>query len=203
MDHNLDELVRRVHERDPQALAELIDARRAMLLGFIDRHLGALLRRKVEPEDILQEVSGDAVRSLPEVDLADRDPIGWLCQLAERRIIDAHRKYVAAQKRSATREVSLAGGNDSGTSRPELIQMLAASMTTPSMALSRKSKEEQLQQALAQLPELQREAIRLRYVQGLGSKEIAQLLGKSDGAIRVMLTRSLDKLQQLLGVTPE
>lgn len=54
-------------------------------------------------------------------------------------------------------------------------------------------------EALALLPEDQREAIRLRYVEGLPSKEIAQRLGKTDGAVRVMLTRTLNKLQTLLG----
>ena len=39
---------------------------------------------------------------------------------------------------------------------------------------------------------------RLRYVEGLPSKEIASRLQKSDGATRVLLTRSLAKLQELL-----
>ena len=39
----------------------------------------------------------------------------------------------------------------------------------------------------------------MRYVENLPSKEIAQRLGKTDGAVRVMLTRSLSKLQELLG----
>ena len=53
--------------------------------------------------------------------------------------------------------------------------------------------------ALGSLPEDQREALRLRYVDGLPTKDIAQRLRKTDGAVRVMLTRSLDKLQQILG----
>jgi RNA polymerase sigma-70 factor (ECF subfamily) len=39
----------------------------------------------------------------------------------------------------------------------------------------------------------------LRYVEGLPSKEIARRLGKTDGAVRVLLTRSLRRLQQLVG----
>jgi RNA polymerase sigma-70 factor (ECF subfamily) len=52
--------------------------------------------------------------------------------------------------------------------------------------------------ALDSLPDDQREALRLRYLIGLPSKEIAQKLGKSDGAVRVMLSRGLSRLQQLL-----
>ncbi len=52
--------------------------------------------------------------------------------------------------------------------------------------------------ALETLPEDQREAVRLRYLVGLPSKEIAKKLGKTDGATRVMITRTLAKLQELL-----
>jgi RNA polymerase sigma-70 factor (ECF subfamily) len=36
-------------------------------------------------------------------------------------------------------------------------------------------------------------------VDGLATKEIAERLGKSDVAVRVMLSRTVQKLQQLLG----
>jgi RNA polymerase sigma-70 factor (ECF subfamily) len=39
----------------------------------------------------------------------------------------------------------------------------------------------------------------MRYVENLPSKQIADKLGKTDAAVRVMLTRSLKKLQDLLG----
>src|SRR5262245_54465772 len=94
-------LVERVRQHDQAALVEFLSERRLPLLAFIGRQLGPALRRKVEPEDIYQEVSVDCLRSLPEMDLTERDPFGWLCQVAERRIIDAHRHFVGAQKRSA------------------------------------------------------------------------------------------------------
>jgi RNA polymerase sigma-70 factor (ECF subfamily) len=72
-------------------------------------------------------------------------------------------------------------------------------MTTASKAFSRNQKEIRLLAALEELPEENREALRLRYLEGLPSKEIAQRLGKTDGAVRVMLTRSLSRLQQILG----
>jgi RNA polymerase sigma-70 factor (ECF subfamily) len=44
-----------------------------------------------------------------------------------------------------------------------------------------------------------REAIHLRYVENMPSKDIAERLGKSDAAIRVMLSRAVKKLQDILG----
>jgi RNA polymerase sigma-70 factor (ECF subfamily) len=192
------DLVARMKSRDPQALAKYLTQRRYALLAFIEKHMGAAVRSKVDPEDILQEVCGEAIRSLPDYDLGDRDPFAWLCQIAQRRIIDAHRHYFGAQKRSAQREISLAMPIGD-TSRKALVDMLVASMTTASRAFSRDQKRIQLDTAMQQLPEEQREVLRLRYVQGLPSKEIAARIGKSDGAVRVMLTRALDRFQKLLG----
>jgi DNA-directed RNA polymerase specialized sigma24 family protein len=41
-------------------------------------------------------------------------------------------------------------------------------------------------------------ALRPRYLIGLPSKEVAKKMGKSDGAVRVMLTRSLTRLNEML-----
>jgi RNA polymerase sigma-70 factor (ECF subfamily) len=193
-----DELKQRLIAHDASALGELLVAKRLPLLAFIERQLGSALRRKVEPEDVLQEASAEAVRALPGTDLADRDPFGWLCQIAERKIIDLHRRHFGAQKRDAGREVSL-GSPGGDTHAPGLINLLVMSMTTPSQAFSRDVREMRLTEALAKLPEDQRSALKMRYVENLPSKEIAEKLGKTDAAVRVMLTRSLKKLQELLG----
>lgn len=193
-----DALVARLRSGDIDALAEFVESRRPQLLAYITRNLGSSLSRKVEPQDILQEVSIDCLRALPQVDLSERDPFSWLCQMAERRIIDAHRKHVAAQKRSADREVPL-DAKDRGSSQRGLIDFLVASMTTASQAFSRDQRHIQLQDALEKLPDEHREALRLRYVVGMPTKQIAEKLGKSDGAVRVMLTRTLNRLQEILG----
>jgi RNA polymerase sigma-70 factor (subfamily 1) len=197
MDDVADELAERIRNKDTHALVEFIELRRPQLVAFIERNLSASLGRKLEAADILQEVSLSAVGSLATFDLSGRDPFSWLCQLAEHKIIDAHRKLIAAQKRSADREVqSPAPGGE--TQRGGFIDMLVVSMTTPSGALSRDQREFRLQEALKNLPPESQEALRLRYVEGLPSKEIATRLQKTDGATRVLLTRSLARLQELL-----
>jgi RNA polymerase sigma-70 factor, ECF subfamily len=196
-----DDLLPKIRAHDTAALAAFIETHRPQLMAFIERQLGTALRRKVEPDDVFQETSVEAVRALPTIELGDRDPFSWLCQVAERRIIDLHRRHFDAQKRDAGREVPLGGGGGGGgeTREAGLINMLVASMTTASQAFSRNVREARLHDALLKLADHEREALRLRYIESLPSKEIAERLGKTDAAVRVMLTRSLKKLQDLLG----
>jgi RNA polymerase sigma-70 factor (ECF subfamily) len=194
------ELADRVKSHDVDALAEYLSQVRRPLMVFVERRLGQALRGKLEPDDIVQEVSGEAIRSLRSVEFGDRNPFSWLCQIAERKIIDAHRRFFAAKKRDAGREVAMGAARGDGEDSPRLIDMIVASMTTASQAFSRNAKAARLEEALRQLPEEQREAIRMRHVENLSSREIAERLGKSDVAIRVMLSRTVRKLQEILGI---
>ena len=195
--NNEEELVARLRRGDREAMAAFLQSRQRQLLAYIDRNIGQPLRRKIEADDIFQEVGAECVRALPQVDLSQRDPFSWLCQLAERRIIDAHRKFFGTEKRDAGREVRLGSGGDN-SKQGGLIDLLVASITSPSQAFSRNQREVRLQQALEQLPEASREALRLRFVDGLPSKEIAQRLQKNDGAVRVMINRALKRLEAIM-----
>ena len=187
-------IIVRMRQGDTDALVEFIEEKRALLLAFIQKRVGTHLKKKIELEDILQDVSVEAIRSFDKACIGDRDPLSWLFHLSERKIIDAHRHFFASQKRDASREAALAAG----TQGSGLENLLIASMTTPSQAFSRDQKQLKMLAALETLPEDQREALRLRYLVGLPSKDVAEKLGKSDGAVRVMLSRSLARLQQLM-----
>ena len=188
-----DSLVRRLRAGEAQALGEFLEERRGQLLAYVERRLGAALRTKVEPQDVVQETAVAALNLLPRTDLSQRDPFGWLCQIAEQRIIDAHRKLFGAQKRAAGREAPAGAAGER-----ELMDLLVASLTTPSMAAVRGEQQQRLLEAVAGLPDESRTALRLRYVENRPFKEIAQQLGKTDGAVRVLLSRTLARLQQLL-----
>lgn len=179
---------------DENALLEFLKTNEVSLLAFIRSRIGSQLQKKIEPEDILQEASMEAIRILPTTDLSTWDPLHWLFQICERKIIDAHRKFFASQKRDASREAALPDGSEAAG----LGDLLAASMTTPSAAFSRDQKQIAMLAALDTLPEDQREALRLRYLVGLSSKEIAKKIGKTDGATRVMISRALSRLHEML-----
>lgn len=177
-------------------MAEFVEANRPALMGFLHARIGAHLAKKIEAEDILQDASLEAIRSLDKAPLETWDPLHWLFQICERKIIDAHRRFFTSQKRDASREAALP---DNSNAAGGLGNLLAASMTTPSAAFSRDQRQLRVLAAIDTLPEDQREALRLRYLVGLPSKEIAEKLGRTDGAVRVMLSRSLGKLQEMLG----
>jgi RNA polymerase sigma-70 factor (ECF subfamily) len=187
-------IIDQMRRGDQDALGTFIEQQRGVLSAFIQKRVGAHLRTKIEPDDILQEVGIEAIRALPSAPLNERDPLSWLFQICERKIIDAHRKFFSSQKRDASREATLVAGTRGGG----LENLLIASLTTPSQAFSRDQKQIQMLAALDTLPAEQREALRLRYLVGMPSKEIAERLGKTDGAVRVMLSRGLARLQLLL-----
>jgi RNA polymerase sigma-70 factor (ECF subfamily) len=181
---------------DPATFAAFLEQRRSALVAFIDGRLGGLLRGKVDPQDIAQEVAIKALRELPQTDLGGRDPFGWLCHLAEQCVIDAHRHF-AASKRAAGREQP--GNVPAGEGSQDFVALLAASITSPTQAAVRDERQDRLRDALATLTEEQREALRLRYVEGLSTRDVAARLNKSDVATRVLLTRLVHRLQELLG----
>lgn len=79
-----------------------------------------------------------------------------------------------------------------------LEQLLSASMTSPSAAFSRDVRMMRMQEAIAGLNEDLRDAIRMRYADGLPTKEIAKQLGKTDVAVRVLLSRGMRQLEKSL-----
>ena len=56
----------------------------------------------------------------------------------------------------------------------------------------------EIRKAISLLPEESQNMIVLRYVNGLSNREIAKILDKSEGAIRVALHRSLKELRERL-----
>jgi RNA polymerase sigma-70 factor (ECF subfamily) len=196
MNTPLEQIEARVKSGDADALIQLLEMYRTRLLGFVQHLMSKSLQQKVDAEDVIQEVCLSCVNSFSEVDLSERHPFDWVCQVARRRIIDQGRKYKGTEKRAIDREIGMSGGS---TDQAAFAQMLIASITSPSSAFSRDQREFRLQQAIEQLPQENRDAIRMRYVESLPSKEIAERLGKSDGAVRVLLTRSLKRLQSLIG----
>jgi len=191
------EILQGISSGSVEALAEFLKTNERPLMAFISRRLGDAMRKKVEVEDVFQDVSAQAISSITPELPGEREPFSWLCQIAERKIVDAHRHHFQTQKRDAGKERPLQTGSSSDDGGG-MVNMLVNSMTTPSAAFSRNAREARLHEALAELNDNQREAIRLKYIENRSSRQIADALGKSDVAIRVMLTRTMKQLHEIL-----
>ncbi len=190
-------LVERIRRRDGEALAEFIRLREAELLCFIRSLSSDRLLSMVEPEDIQQEVATAALAGLDTAPLDEYTPLQWLQQIVRRRVVDAHRFHFQAQRRTADRQTSLQADRG-GAGSQGLEALISASFTSPSAAFSRDVRMARLQEAIDGLAADARQAVRLRYSQGMPTKQIAEMMNKSDAAIRVLLSRTMRQLEKTL-----
>jgi len=191
-------LSHQVRQRDTDALARFIEENRVQLTGFIRSITGARLLGVTEVDDLLQEVSATAIQSLPTAPLDDYAPMQWLQQIARRRVVDAHRFHFDAKRREAGKQQSIHAPQGAAPDALSLEQLLAASMTSPSAMMSQDNRISRMQMAIRELSDEQQKAIRMRFVDGLATKQIAESLGKSDVSVRVLLSRSMRDLEKLL-----
>lgn len=198
--HSDAELIEKIKQNDTAALAQYIQQNQLQLSGFVRSITGEHLLALVEVDDLIQEISTAAISSLETAPLEEYSPMEWLKQLARRRVVDAHRFHFDAKRRDANRQQSInaPSGNSSSSSPIGLEQMLAASMTSPSAAFSRDVRTMRMQEAIESLGEEQKQAIRMRYADGMPTKQIAEKLGKTDVSIRVLLSRSMRQLEKVL-----
>ncbi|MEM9367748.1 MAG: sigma-70 family RNA polymerase sigma factor [Planctomycetota bacterium] len=191
--HDLESRV--AQTRDANLLGDYMNANQPRLLAMIQRKMGGKLAAKMTADDLYQELARAALAGLADAPFEKYSVWSWLCALAVQRVADGGR-YVSAGIRNSDKEQAIHGSDDSGSGGLEA--MLAASITSPSAALSQDVRMTRLSEAIAQLPEDQRTAITLRYLEGLPTKEIADRMGKQDVAVRVMLSRCVRTLEKLL-----
>jgi RNA polymerase sigma-70 factor (ECF subfamily) len=190
-----DDLLTRTVQGDAAARNQLLARHRERLRKMVAWRLDRQLSARIDPSDVVQEVLADADRKLPEY-LRDR-PLAfypWLRQLAEDRLVELHRRHVQAKRRSVSRELPLPE-----ESAWELAGRLFARGSNPSARLRRRELRERIQAALARLGERDREVLILRHLEQLAVRDIAAVLGISEGAVKVRHVRALHRLRALLG----
>ncbi len=179
------ELVARIRGGDSAAFGELYSRYHDELLFAVRAHLGPRLRTALESEDVLQSVVVDAFKALP--DFQPRGP-GSLRHYLHAMIVNkirARADYFDALRRAGTQPLS-----DSA----------AAELPEPGGEPAYRDGErfERLERALRGLPPEMQQVVILRKVDGLPSKEAADLMGRSDAAVRKLYSRALARLTALM-----
>src|SRR5947207_1680104 len=158
------------------ALAELYDRYGRPAYGLALR----VLRDEKLAEDAVQEafvsVWRTAARFVPERGKAST----WILTLVHRRAVDAVRRE---QRRRADPLESASEPLASGADEDVWLRL----------------QRERVQEALRQLPDVQREALELAYYGGFSQSELAERLGQPLGTIKSRMFAGLARMRELLG----
>lgn len=193
------ERISRAVAGDPHALEGLLLDSYDRLERRIDRKLPATLRGQVSAEDVLQETFVAVF-----LDIGSFQPRGrgsfyrWLATIAEHRLQDAIKRHRAAKRGGGRQEIVTppAGADDS---LDQIIDLLAGSRHTPSQSVARHEAAGVVQDGLESLPEDYRQALELRYVQGLPVAEVASTMKRTPRAVHNLCHRGLRTLRARLG----
>lgn len=167
---------RAVEARDQEAFGALYDA----YLDRVYRYLYFRTNHRDEAEDLTEQVFLKAWEAIPRFRWQGRPFVAWLYRLAHNLLVDHHR---------ARRPMSSINDEE----RP--IDLISSAAATE---LRRSLDADVLARALGELTVDQQQVITLKFIDGLENVDIAEMLGKREGAIRALQLRALLSLRRIL-----
>ena len=197
-----DELIGRLTSREEHAFVELFSLHRARLKRLLEFRMDRRLRGREDASDILQEVYIDAHQRMRHY--LKRPKLSfyvWLRQLTTQRLIDVHRRHLKAERRDVKQEVVINRTALTATSASMAVQ-LASYLASPSQIAMHAELVTQIEKALGEMDEIDREVIALRHFEELTNAEAAQILGLSPTAAYNRYARALRRLRDVLDQLP-
>ncbi len=186
-----------VGEQKPDfELAALQAGDRAEFARFVEACSGQvyrlalkMLQNPQDAEDILQETFIKAYKALPKFE--GRSSLStWLYRIATNEALMFLRK-----KRPVQVSVDESIENDEGEERPRQIIDWCC---LPENELMSSEARENLDRSVEQLPESLRTVFLLRDIEGLSTRETAEVLDISESAVKTRLSRARFRLRELL-----
>ena len=168
-------LVRRAQQKDQRAFTELYEA----YFDKIYRYVTIKIGDRTEAEDMTQQVFLKALESISSFKWKGVPFSAWLYRIAHNQVIDYYRR----QKK-----------------RPDTLKddAVVVSDSNPQQVAERSLDIEQVMSATRKLTDSQREVISLRFSGGLSTSEVANIMGKSQGAIKALQHSAIVALRKAL-----
>jgi len=197
----IDSLIRRAANGDGEALEPLLEHYLPQVRAFVRLRTGPLVRAHESCSDLVQSVCREVFEHADRFQHPNKDAFKrWLFSTALRKILNRHRFYTA-EKRDARRLETL---DDSGPGEAGgTILDCYRRFSSPSRKLQVREELERIEAVFEKLQPEYREVISLAHIAGLPRKEIAAEMGRSEGAIRILLHRAIARVTVLLGDTDE
>jgi len=170
-------IVQRAQKNDPNAFAELYEA----YFDKIYRYIVIKIGDREEAEDMTQQVFLKAHKSISSFKWKGVPFSAWLYRIAHNQIVDYLRKKT---KRPDT--------------LPDEIQVSDKPEKNPEQLAEKRMDIQQLLEATKGLTEAQREVISLRFGGEMPTARVAEIMGKSQGAIKALQHSAIVSLRKTL-----
>ena len=171
-------LVRRAQEGNQEALTQLYEAN----FDKIYRYVALKIGDRFEAEDITQQVFINAIKSISRFRWQGTTFSAWLYRIAHNQIVDYLRRKSKRPMVPLEKAATQSGNED-----PVAVAELNVSM-------------EKVAQATRKLTKAQQEVISLRFTSERSITEVAEIMGKSEGAIKALQHAAIASLRKILAV---
>jgi RNA polymerase sigma factor (sigma-70 family) len=166
------ELVERA-KRDPRQFGVLYDRHFQQIYRFVYSRV----REQTAAEDVTSEIFIKALKAMPRYQDTGRPFSAWLYQIAVNAIADRYRTLRPSQTLDDFHNLSVAGPalEDLATHRDEIRRIWSL---------------------VEELPGQQRTALVLKFQEDMKIDDIAVAMGKSPGAVKLLIHRGVSRLRQ-------
>jgi RNA polymerase sigma-70 factor (ECF subfamily) len=165
-----DRLLVQAAQADPAQFVEIYDRYVDRIFAFVSRRTG----NRADAEDITSQVFEQALRTIRQFEWRGVPFSAWLFRIASNAIADHWR----------------ARGHTSDEALPELPDPSEVSDIDRRLALF---------WHVDRLPALQRQVIRMRFVEEKSIRDVAAALDRSEGAVKQLQLRALEGLRKSMG----
>jgi RNA polymerase sigma factor (sigma-70 family) len=185
-------LLRRWHDGDERALAELVAAHLPWLRARVERRLGPFLRARGDADDYLQDVVLDFLRDGPRFVVRDAAQLrALLARIAENTLRDRN-DWFRAKRRKMGSNVTL--------SRDSVLPLDPAMQcnTTPSQHASKDEERQWVRLALELMDGEDRAILVAREYEDRSFVDLGAELGMTPNAVRMRWTRAIARLADVM-----
>lgn len=190
-------LLKQAIQGDQDALTDLLLAHYDALERYLRRKIPAHLQATLAVEDVIQEAHIQVFRKI-----ADFTPSGdaafyrWLVTITKKCLLDKLKSLQRHKRGGQHRRVHAPASN---TSVATLLAVVAQDSLSPSRCVARREREQAIHIGLAGLKEDYRQALTLRYVEGLPVADIAQRMNRTERAVHMLCNRGIKRLKEIMG----
>ena len=168
-------LVQRAKQRDQKAFTQLYEEHFDKIYRYVALRIGD----RTEAEDMTQQVFLNALKSISSFKWKGVPFAAWLFRIAHNQVVDYLRKK---SKQAAA----------------PLDESLVSSDSNPQLMAEHSLDVEQLLLATRRLTEAQRQVISLRFAGELSINQVANIMGKSQGAVKALQHSAIVALRKIL-----